>query len=327
MSERNVVFVSWSGHNAKEVALELKALLLLCFDGVDPFMSDDDIKSGTRGLAEIQEALSSSSTAIIVVTRDNVSSPWLNFEAGAISNGMGSGDSRVIPLLVNLGVADIPSGSPLTQFQARRLDDEGLRKVVSDIAIGLGVDQGIALRRSESELNRLVEMSKEVDSRQASEPPAPSTDEMIREVLVTVRSLRREQNENAHTPVPSWERTGPIEIEALLEIPRVLLKEHGLQNVQIFLDGGRVYFSDALTGWAYSLPAAEATEVRLLQRIALEIRDYRESTEGFADGGRLASNSKGSRLAAERARKEAFNRRLRDSQERAPKRTPPPESQ
>lgn len=291
MSDRKLIFISWSGQNAKPVALKIKDVLALCFDGVQTFMSEDDIKSGTRGLTVIQEALAGSQTAIIVVTRDNVSSPWLNFEAGAISNRIGLDEIRVIPLLVNLDISEIPAGSPLNQFQARKLDDHGLRKVMSDIAIGLGVNEEIALKRSGDELGQLVEMARTVDSDLTKAPPTQSTNDMIREVLVTVRELTRQMTDGVPPRTPPWERTGPVELETLVRIPRVLFKSHGVQGVEISIDSGRVYFTDPFSDWSHSLPMAEAVDIKNLQRIAHQIQDHRKAAEAYTDRDPLSGPS------------------------------------
>ncbi|WP_109487963.1 hypothetical protein [Occallatibacter savannae] len=49
-------------------------------------MSSEDIKKGTRWSPAIAKELAESRAAIFCLTLDNVDSPWLDFEAGAVSN-------------------------------------------------------------------------------------------------------------------------------------------------------------------------------------------------------------------------------------------------
>ncbi len=60
---------------------------------------------------------------------ENVSSPWILFEAGALSKSML--DSKVIPLLFGLEQSDL--SGPLSQFQAQKFEETGLMEIVKAI--------------------------------------------------------------------------------------------------------------------------------------------------------------------------------------------------
>ena len=82
------IFISWSGEQARAASVLLREWLREMFDGVDPWVSDVDIASGAQGLVEIHASLGRAEFGLIVVTPDNQSSPWLNYEAGALSRAV-----------------------------------------------------------------------------------------------------------------------------------------------------------------------------------------------------------------------------------------------
>ena len=78
------VFISWSGELSRELAKTLKKYLHQINHSVDPYFSPDTAK-GTRWASEITRELKETKIGLICLTKDNLESPWLNFEAGAIS--------------------------------------------------------------------------------------------------------------------------------------------------------------------------------------------------------------------------------------------------
>lgn len=92
-------------------------------------MSDVDIDAGDRWAESVAKELEASNFGIICVTRENVSSSWILFEAGALAKSMNG--SRVIPLLFDLDFRDITG--PLAQFQAKKLEKSGVGEVVQSI--------------------------------------------------------------------------------------------------------------------------------------------------------------------------------------------------
>jgi hypothetical protein len=108
------VFLSWSGPTSKRIALALHEWLPSVIQTIKPWMSSEDIKKGARWSPAIQTELAESRAAIFCITPDNFGEPWLNFEAGAVSNTPWS--ANVCTYLVGASPTDITG--PLTQFQA-----------------------------------------------------------------------------------------------------------------------------------------------------------------------------------------------------------------
>ena len=94
-----------------------------------PWMSEEDIGKGRRWGPEIAKKLETSKVGIICVTPYNVSAPWLNFEAGAISKAVT--EARVCAFLHGLKPADV--AGPLSQFQATVAEQEDVKRLLMSL--------------------------------------------------------------------------------------------------------------------------------------------------------------------------------------------------
>jgi TIR domain len=120
------VFISWSGERSKAIAEALHGWLPLVLHYTTPWLSQADIEAGQRWAEQVAKELEGCNFGILCVTKENVASPWVLFEAGALAKSMQ--ESRVIPLLLDLDFRDITG--PLAQFQAKKLDKSGFSEVV-----------------------------------------------------------------------------------------------------------------------------------------------------------------------------------------------------
>ena len=73
-------------------------------------------KLATAGVLTVAKGLETCNFGVLCITRENLNSPWILFEAGALAESMQ--DERVIPLLLDLDFKDL--SGPLAQFQAKR---------------------------------------------------------------------------------------------------------------------------------------------------------------------------------------------------------------
>lgn len=122
------VFISWSGIASRELAEALHWWLPKVIQGVQPFVSSKDIDKGANWTSKLEDELESTTFGVVCLTPENVSSPWLNFEAGAISSAV---DSRVCPVLLGLDKRDVTA--PLAQLQLTSLDDEDVLAMMSSM--------------------------------------------------------------------------------------------------------------------------------------------------------------------------------------------------
>jgi hypothetical protein len=184
------VFLGWADSEAKAVALALKEWLPLVCPGLQPWISED-ITKGSRWSAEIAKTLRQSKAGIFVLTPDNLTSVWLHYEAGAISNVE---EALVCTFLRRVDKAAVRP--PLDVFQHTTAgDSDDTRQLVANLAALLPAAER---QWSEGQLRTAFEKwwPDLVDKLDAVEPlkggaaaPKPSTDEMLSELLGLVRGL------------------------------------------------------------------------------------------------------------------------------------------
>ncbi|WP_316190972.1 toll/interleukin-1 receptor domain-containing protein [Bradyrhizobium sp. SZCCHNS2096] len=181
------IFISWSGQRSQALAQALHEWLPLVLHYVQPWLSQSDIAAGERWGTEVAKELEGSNFGIICVTRENVSAPWILFEAGALAKLMQEG--RVIPLLLDIDFKDI--SGPLAQFQAKKVEKAGLNDVI--VSINRIATQPVL----EDRAARLFEsLWPEFEKRTASipKPTAPTKPnrpqhEVLEELVASVRGL------------------------------------------------------------------------------------------------------------------------------------------
>ncbi len=124
------VFISWSGKASQAVASEISEYLQLLVPGIETFMSRHDIDSGTRWTQRIAEELEATSFGILCLTPGNLESPWLHFEAGALTKQLDAG--RACSLLFHDLEKSAVTG-PLSQFQNCCFNKEEFRELIAGI--------------------------------------------------------------------------------------------------------------------------------------------------------------------------------------------------
>lgn len=122
------VFISWSGEKSLVYAEELKKLIEGCIQAATAFCSSQDIHNGDNWSRTLFDELASSKYGIICVTKDNISAPWINFEAGAIANKLGN---KMTAFLIDLNTSDI--NSPLSFYQATKVDKSSILNLLYSI--------------------------------------------------------------------------------------------------------------------------------------------------------------------------------------------------
>lgn len=157
------IFLSWSGELSRQIAIALQRWIDVVFESLHAWVSDTDIALGARSIKSIEESLDQSIGGLLILTVENQTSPWVNFEAGALSRQFESRDGRVIPLLVDathMGQLK----APLNVFQGQMLTREGMLRVVEALFEMVGRDKSFASSRMdaywpklESEVERLRE--------------------------------------------------------------------------------------------------------------------------------------------------------------------------
>ncbi len=122
------VFVSWSGVLSKKIAESIKKWIPCIINQVEVFFSSEDIEKGENWDSKITKELSECNYGIICLTKENVTAPWVNFEAGAIAKSL---DSRAATLMININPSDVKG--PLSRYQATKLEQEDFYQLIKNI--------------------------------------------------------------------------------------------------------------------------------------------------------------------------------------------------
>lgn len=128
------IFISWSGNTSKKIAEVLREWIPGVIQAAKPYFSPDDITKGSRWSSEISKELELSRVGIICLTKDNHESPWILFEAGALSKVE---NTKVSPLLFGAGFEPTDIKGPLVQFQASKFSKDEIFKVIKMISAEL----------------------------------------------------------------------------------------------------------------------------------------------------------------------------------------------
>src|SRR5580765_2638278 len=134
------LFLSWSGKLSRDIAVALDDWLPYVIQSVKPFVSTGDIDKGRRWSEVLASELAQIGYGIIIVTRDNVREPWINFEAGAISKSLEK--SYVSPFV--FGVDPTKLEGPLQQFQSTVYQRDDVFNLLRSINSRLDVEHQIA---------------------------------------------------------------------------------------------------------------------------------------------------------------------------------------
>lgn len=145
------LFISWSGERSKALAEVLSPWVRQVLQAVNPWFSHD-IDRGGRWSVELARRLSHSRAGVVILTRENLGSVWLHFEAGALSK---TADARLLPLLVDVKPEEVPS--PLAQFQHTRIGEEEFWEFILALK-QIAVDAG-ERTVSETDLRHLFDQS------------------------------------------------------------------------------------------------------------------------------------------------------------------------
>lgn len=227
------VFLSWSGERSQALAQALREWLPLVVHFADPWLSQSDIEAGERWATKVAKELEASIFGILAITRENIGSPWILFEAGALAKSMEEG--RVIPLLLDLDFKDITG--PLAQFQAKKVERSGIVEVVG--AINRLAEQPVP----EARLTQLLELAwPQLERQVAAIPKNPTVakhnrpqSEVLEELVASVRGLDARLGDSLHFEERRFRRPRRHDTRLFLDAMRSLESEPGDPIVLVVL--------------------------------------------------------------------------------------------
>lgn len=181
------VFISWSKPRSRAVAEALYDWLPTVIQNIETWMSTTDIEKGSKWRQVLSGELTSANFGIICLTPENLSEPWLLFEAGALSKAT---ESRVWTYLYDLSFTDVED--PLSEFQHTTATMADTRRLVQSIS-SVAPDSAPMTRvdRAFDALWPELETALKVIEKPtlAARGDARTSEEMLKEVLLRVREL------------------------------------------------------------------------------------------------------------------------------------------
>jgi len=157
-----------------------------------PFMSKHDLESGTRWGQQLAAQLETSHFGLFCLTPTNLNSPWLLFEAGALTK-MAQGKACGI-LFGDVSPGDVTG--PLSQFQHRAFDYEGIRELFTDLNNSSSSSLGESQLRTVFEKfwpdleQECMQIASQTPADNGDAPPREVAD-VLNDLVVAVRDMER----------------------------------------------------------------------------------------------------------------------------------------
>lgn len=189
------VFISWSGAASRSVAEALADWFPKVIQGVQPFVSAKDIDKGANWTVELARELEGAQFGVICLAPDNLLSPWLNYEAGAITKSV---NSRACPVLLGVQKSDVRP--PISQLQMTSIEKDDFMLLMSSMnkAAGsplppLGLQEAVSvwwpmLQAAIDDIS-VPAGAVTLDGVQEPAQPESSATEMLTELLHRVRQM------------------------------------------------------------------------------------------------------------------------------------------
>ncbi|MBI3821207.1 MAG: toll/interleukin-1 receptor domain-containing protein [Planctomycetes bacterium] len=123
---RPIAFISWSGARSRQVGVALCRFLGAVVQAVEPWLSDE-ISTGSNWNPEIWTKLRQAKACVLCFTKDNLLSPWMHAEGGALLVK----NRRVLPYLFEVTPNQI--AGPFASLQSSAADRTGTLKLAKEI--------------------------------------------------------------------------------------------------------------------------------------------------------------------------------------------------
>jgi hypothetical protein len=187
------IFLSWSGQQSHAIAKAFSIWLPRVIQAVKPWFSPD-IEKGAKWSAELDKALKGTSFGIVCLTPNNLPSPWLHYEAGALSKTEGT---RVWTFLHG-GLSPGDIAPPLGSFQATTAEKSEVFKLIHSInerlkeVSGDGLTDGVLNDVFEDAWPKLNNYFGQIKygRTEAGQTPVRNERELLEEILELVRGYQ-----------------------------------------------------------------------------------------------------------------------------------------
>ena len=199
------LFISWSGEFSQKVAETLSIWIPTIIQSVEVFFSPDDIAKGENWSNHLDRELKESSFGVICLTPENVTAPWIHFEAGALARSL---DTRISSILLGVNPSEVQG--PLSRYQHTVFKKEDFYRLF------LSIDEASENRLKPSILrnafdNAWGKLYDEISQIISSYPTSPAEEpverdansDALQEILRLVRKM--DSSRTTHTHAKSLE--------------------------------------------------------------------------------------------------------------------------
>jgi hypothetical protein len=216
--KKHNIFISWSGERSKLIAEAFREWIPMVIQAAKPWMSRADIDKGSRGLAEVAKALDDMKVGITCLTPENLTAPWILYEAGALSKTIGDATRLCTYLLGGLKNQDIEP--PLGQFQHTSPEKEDTRHLIHTINKAVGEDDPL----SEKTLDAIFDqfwpvLAKALKAFPEAPPEAVNSRPMEDMVAEILEFTRAETNRRQRQPFYYFASAEPSDVVTLSHRP------------------------------------------------------------------------------------------------------------
>jgi len=125
------VFLCWSKDRSKAIAEGWAKLLPEIVNG-EPILSTE-FKKGREWSTVLRNDLDEAKTGIVFITPENVASPWIHFEAGALATAVASRNGEVFTYVYGFDPGKL--AGPLSAYQSTVSTKEDTRRLVRDLCV------------------------------------------------------------------------------------------------------------------------------------------------------------------------------------------------
>ena len=131
MEQLKKVFLCWSKDRSKAIAEGWAKLLPEIVNG-EPILSTE-FQKGREWSTVLRKDLDEAKTGIVFITPENMASPWIHFEAGALATAVASRNGEVFTYVYGFDPGKL--AGPLSAYQSTVPTKEDTRRLVRDLCV------------------------------------------------------------------------------------------------------------------------------------------------------------------------------------------------
>lgn len=213
--EKKKIFISCSGKLSTQLGGIIDKWLPSIFQTVETFFYGEAEK-GVRWLSEISKELEESDFGILCITKENLSSPWIFFEAGALSKKVTK--AHVYPILFDVKPTDLHPA--LGQFRSiPSFSKNEIEKLIKNL--NMATNNSVRPEHLEKSFSSqwlyfkkdIDEILTNYDYTDKDLEDKKSTEEILNEMLYTIRNVQLTLDSlDFRVPAPAFWPSGGVTI-------------------------------------------------------------------------------------------------------------------